>query len=106
MSYDPTRLSNQPALTTASGTSWLIIGGLFSGISIAVLAVLATVAARGLAWGSIAAIIGLYAAMFIVRFTVGSHRRRLRIIAACFLMIAFVGLGSVVTIAAVNWAAL
>ncbi|GAA1218965.1 hypothetical protein GCM10009655_18020 [Rhodoglobus aureus] len=70
------------------------------------LAVLATLPPPGLALAAIAAIIALYAAMLIVRFVVHARRRRLKLIAACFLTIAVVGLGSVIAIATVNWAPL
>ncbi|WP_010202450.1 hypothetical protein [Salinibacterium sp. PAMC 21357] len=106
MSDDPTRLRNQPSLTTASGNSWLIIGALFAAISIGMLAALATLPPSGLALVAIAVIIALYLVMLILRFTVHARRRRLRLIAVCLLSIAAVGLGSVVAIAAINWAAL
>jgi hypothetical protein len=106
MSDDPNRLRNQPALTTASGTSWLIVGGLFSAISVAVLAVLSTLPPSGLAVAAIAVIVGLYLTMFAVRFFVDARKRRLGLIAVCFLTIAFISLSSVIAIAAVNWAAL
>jgi hypothetical protein len=106
MSDDPTRVRNQPSLTTASGSSWLIVGALFAGISIAMLAALATLPPPGLAFAAIAAIAALYAAMLISRFAVHARPRRLKLIAACFLSIAVIGLGSVIAIAAVNWAPL
>jgi len=106
MSDDPNRLRNQPALTTASGTSWLVVGGLFSAIAIAVLAALSTLPPSGLAVAAIAVITGLYLTMFVVRFVVNARKRRLGLIAACFLTIAFIALSSVIAIAAVNWSAL
>ena len=106
MSDDPTLVRNQPALTSASGNSWLIIGGLFSLISMAMLLVLSTLPPPGLSFVAIAITLTLYLAMVVVRFSVHTRTRRLRIIAVCFAVIAFVGLGSVITIAAVNWALL
>ena len=105
MSDDPIRVRNQPALTTASGTTWLIIGALFSGVSIVMLVALAPLPPQGLAVLAIAVIVALYVTMVAVRFLVQARKRRLRLIAASFLAIAFVALGSVVAIAAVTWAA-
>ncbi|MGV8876076.1 MAG: hypothetical protein ACOH1K_01045 [Rhodoglobus sp.] len=106
MSDDPTRLRNQPALTTASGNSWLVIGAAFSLISIGTLTALATFPPAGLAVAAIATIVVLYVAMVIVRFAVARHRRRLGIIAALFLSSAAVGLGAVIAIASAIWAPL
>ncbi|WP_341951928.1 hypothetical protein [Salinibacterium sp. TMP30] len=97
-------MRNQPALTTTSGNSWLIVGALFAAITIATLVALALLPPAGLAFISIVVIVTLYLAMLIVRFVVHGRKRRLRLIAACFLTIALVGLSSVIAIAAVNWA--
>jgi glucan phosphoethanolaminetransferase (alkaline phosphatase superfamily) len=99
-------MRNQPALTTASGSSWLIVGAFFAGISIAMLAVLATLPPPGLAVAAIVAIATLYAAMLVARFVVPVRKRRLKIIATFFLLIAVIGLASVIAIASVNWAPL
>ncbi|MGV8851346.1 MAG: hypothetical protein ACOH1M_02115 [Rhodoglobus sp.] len=104
MSDDSTRLRNQPSLTTASGNSWLIIGALFAGISLAVLGLLVSLPPPGLAIATISVILGLYLFMVIVRFSVHPRKRRLRLLAACLLLIAAAGLGTVIAIAAVNWA--
>lgn len=106
MSDDPSRMRNQPALTTNSGTSWLIVGALFAAITIAMLSALATLPPSGLAFATIAVISALYAGMLIARLLVRTRKLRLRLIAACFLAIALVGLVSVIVIAAVNWAPL
>jgi ABC-type siderophore export system fused ATPase/permease subunit len=106
MSDDPTKMRNQPALTTTSGNSWLIVGALFAAITIATLVVLAMLPPSGLAFTAIVVIVTLYISMIVVRLVVHHRKRRLRIIAACFLAIALVGLSSVITIAAVNWAPL
>jgi uncharacterized protein YacL len=106
MNDDPTKMRNQPALTTTSGNSWLIVGALFAAITIATLAALALLPPAGLAFTAIVVIVTLYLAMLIVKFVVHDRKRRLRILAACFLSIALVGLSSVIAIAAVNWAPL
>lgn len=106
MSDDPTRLRNQPALTTASGNSWLISGALFVIISVAMLIALSKLPPPGLAWIAIILIVTLYAMMLVVRFLVQKRRTRLRFFAACLLAIALISLSSVITIATVNWAPL
>ncbi|QYH36218.1 hypothetical protein [Salinibacterium sp. M195] len=106
MSDDPTRMRNQPALTTATGSSWLVVGALFAAITIATLVALSALPPLGLATATIAVIAVLYGAMIVVRFVVAARRRRLILMAACFIALAGVGLASVIAIAAVNWAPL
>lgn len=106
MNDDPTLVRNQPALTTASGSSWLIVGALFTAISAATLFMLGQLPPSGLAAWAIVTIVILYVAMVIIRFTVHALKTRLRLIAICFLAIALISLGSVTAIAAVNWSAI
>ncbi|WP_173924323.1 hypothetical protein [Agromyces sp. Marseille-P2726] len=82
---DPTRMRNQPALTTSSGRSWLIVGG------IATVLITGTMVALWWRLGSTAALVGaivtvvLFGAMVVVRFTVEHRRRRLGLLAVIFL---------------------
>jgi len=103
MTDDPTRIRNQPALSTSSGAIWLIVGGLFAIISIVVLVPLVTRQPAGLAMGGIVAIVLLYLAMVLVRFRVGALRRRLGWLAACMLAMAVVAMASVLIISTVEW---
>ncbi len=78
-------MRNQPALTTSSGRSWLIVGG------IATVLITGTMVALWWRLGSTAALVGaivtvvLFGAMVVVRFTVEHRRRRLGLLAVIFL---------------------
>jgi hypothetical protein len=78
-------MRNQPALTTSSGRSWLIVG------AIATVLITGTMIALWLRLGSTAALIAaivtvvLFGAMVVVRFTVDHRRRRLGLLAVIFL---------------------
>jgi hypothetical protein len=86
-----TRMRDQPSLTTSSGKSWLILGGLLAVIAIAVLIPLLGQAPAGLALFGICASIALYAAMVIVRLNVPRERGMLGWLAALMIAIAVVG---------------
>jgi hypothetical protein len=81
MDHDPTHLTEQPALTTSTGRSWLVVGGLFALVSLGVLIPLAVIQ------HSLAATVGaitvtvLYLAMVAVRLVVPVGRLRLAILA-------------------------
>ncbi len=86
-----TRVRDQPSLTTSTGKSWLILGGLLSVIAIAVLVPLLSQPPAGLALFGICAIVALYAAMVVVRLNVRSVRVMLGWLAALMIAIALVG---------------
>lgn len=100
---DPTRVREQPALTTSTGAIWLIVGGLFAVVSLGVLIPMATLPGGTVA--VVAAIIvgALYLAMVVVRFAVPSGRRRLGMLAIGMLLIAAVALGAVLIVAGSSW---
>lgn len=98
---DPTRMSDQPALTTSKGRSWLILGGLLTLVSLGVLVTMAVqrMPPTGVA-GTAAVVVGvLYACMIIVRFATPPGRLRLTLLAADMLAIAFVSLLAVLLVA-------
>lgn len=95
---DPTRITNQPSLTTSSGRVWFIVGGLFAAISIATLYWIRNAGAPGVAWFAIVAIVLLYVAMIVVAIVAGPGRRRLGWLAVLMLVMAAVALGSVIVI--------
>jgi len=101
--FDPTRVRNQPALTSANGSTWLIVGGLFALISCGVLAFLIPVQPSGLALVSMIVIVALYAAMIVVRFSVHKQRRRLGWLATLMLTIAAVALTTTVIVSYAEW---
>lgn len=101
---DPTAVSSQPALTTATGTNWLIVGGLFTAIALALLLSLTTLPGSGMV-GIVAAVVVavLYLGMLVARFALPAGRRRLGTLAAGMLTIAGVSLVSVVIAAVGAW---
>lgn len=98
---DPTRMRDQPALTTSQGRSWLILGGLLSLIALGVLVPMAVLKMPpvGVA-GTAAVVVGiLYLCMIIVRFATPPSRLRLGLLAVDMLAIAFVALFAVILVA-------
>ena len=90
---DPTKVRNQPALTTSHGLEWLVIGGISAVVCIGMLLLqLSTDAA--VAIGGAVVVAALYLAMIVVRFAV--RRLRVRLAALAVLL----GVMLVVTIAA------
>ena len=63
---DPTRMRDQPALRTSTGTEWLVIGLVLAGISVAVLLFQDHATSDVVA----AVVVALYVAMLVVRVTV------------------------------------
>ena len=98
---DPTRLTNQPALTTASGNIWLVVGGLFTAIALGVLIPMAALdmAPEGLPLVAVILDVTLYLAIVIVRVTAPPGRLRLGIMAIALLAIAAISLGTVIAVA-------
>ena len=86
-----TRVRDQPSLTTSTGKSWLILGGLLAAIAIAVLIPLLSQEPAGLALFGICASVALYAAMIVVRLNVRPGRGMLGWLAALMIAIAVVG---------------
>ena len=100
---DPTRVRNQPSLTSSNGAIWLVVGGLFAAIAIIVLATLVMRQPAGLAMGAIVAVVVLYIGMALARFLVSPGRLRLGLLAALMLAMAAVALATVIIVASVEW---
>jgi O-antigen/teichoic acid export membrane protein len=100
---DPTRVRNQPSLTSSTGSSWLIVGGLFTLIACVVLGFLIPLQPAGLALVSVIVIVALYAAMIVVRFRVETQRRRLGWLATLMVTIAVVALVTTVVVNFAEW---
>jgi len=98
---DPTRLRDQPALTSSQGRSWLILGGLLSLISLGVLVPMAAMNMdpTGVPLTAAIVIVALYLGMIIVRFATPPGRLRLGLLAIDMLAIAFVAVLAVVLVA-------
>jgi hypothetical protein len=97
-SNDPTRMANQPSLTTSQGTVWLVVGGLMAAIAVVLLLALLAIDTQGIALWAVVVIVLLYLAMVEVRLLVRRLRVRLGLMATCFGAIALVALAAVLTI--------
>jgi hypothetical protein len=95
-----TRVRDQPSLTTSTGKSWLILGGLLGVIAIVVLVPLLSQQPGGVALFGICAIVALYAAMVVVRVNARPGRGMLAWLAAFMIAIALVGVVCVGVVAA------
>ena len=92
MTTDPTRVREQPSLTTSTGAIWLIVGGLFTAISLGVLIPMTALPPIGLALIAAIVVALLYIAMVLCGMLVrDAHRRNL----------AFAWLMSAIAVAAV-----
>src|SRR5690606_22697238 len=95
---DPTRMANQPALTTSSGTIWIVMGALFvlvSAYPLSALLVFERGAAFPMAVTTAAVIVAFYILILITRFAAPQGRRRLQLMAGFFIAmvaLAIVGL--------------
>jgi hypothetical protein len=96
---DPTRLVNQPSLTTSSGAIWLIVGGLYTVIALAVLIAMAMFPPPALALVAAILVAALYLGMVIARLTIPPGRVRLGVMAICLLASATIALGTVIAVA-------
>jgi hypothetical protein len=90
--FDETKVTNQPALTTSTGRSWLVMGGLFTAIVLALLIAMTTLPPPGVAFVAAFVVAALYLGMIVVRLTVAPGRRRLAFLSAGMLAIAAVSL--------------
>src|SRR3954471_13414203 len=99
MSDDPTLVRNQPALTTSSGRIWLIVGGLFTAIALAVLIPMTTLPPQGVALAAAIVIGVLYLGMIAARLAIRPGRLRLGLMATGMLAIAVISLGAVLIVA-------
>ena len=96
---DPTQVRNQPALTTSSGTIWLVVGGLFTAIALGVLVPMTALPPGGVALGAAVADVVLYAVIVAARWLAPAGPIRLRLMAVAMLAIAAVSLGATLVVA-------
>ncbi|HAM27972.1 MAG TPA: hypothetical protein DCP11_15085 [Microbacteriaceae bacterium] len=100
---DPTKVTNQPSLTTSSGRVWLIVGGLFAAIALAVLIPMLTLGSPGVALFGIVAVSGLYLAMIVARLVTPRGRLRLGLMAAFMILMALVSLACILVVFVNEW---
>jgi hypothetical protein len=94
------RVRDQPSLTTSSGRSWLLTGGLLAIIAIGVMIPLLSADPPGLALFGICATVALYAAMVVTRLNARPGRGMLALLATFMICMAIVGLVCVGVVAA------
>ena len=99
MTDDPTLVRNQPALTTDTGNSWLIVGGLFTAISLGVLIAMMSLEPAGVALTAAIIVAALYLSMVVARLTVLRGRLRLTLMACGMLAIAATALTATLIVA-------
>ena len=98
MDDDPTRIGNQPSLTTATGTMWLVVGGVMAAISVVLLLALQQVDSSGIALLGVVIIVVAYLVMVETRLLVRTLRLRLIVLAVFFGVIAATALVFVILI--------
>jgi len=100
--HDETKVTEQPALTFSTGRIWLVVGGLFTAVALAVLIpqAIAALPPRGVPIAAAIIDVILYAGMIVARFTVPVTRlrRRLGLMAIGMLAIAAVSLAAVLVV--------
>ena len=105
---DPTRVTEQPALTRSRGRIWLLVGGAFALVALGVLVPEAVIGLPppGVALAAAVVVVALYAFMVVVRVVVPERRLRLRLglLAIGMLAIALVSLVAVAVVMVASWA--
>ena len=98
---DPTRMREQAAFTTSKGNTWLVGGGLFTLVALAILIPMAVqhLPPRGLALDAAIVVGALYAFMIVVRGAVRVVHHRLWLMGATMMAIAIISLISVAIVA-------
>lgn len=99
---DETKVTEQPSLTFSTGNIWLVVGGLFTAVALAVLVpqTIAGLPPRGVPLAAVIVDVALYAGMLVARFAVPVPRlrRRLGLLAIGMLAIAAVSLIAVLIV--------
>ncbi len=102
---DPGRVTDQAALTTSSGRSWLVVGGILTALTAGFLFWMRDLDPPGVATAGIVTVVALYLGMVAVRFGVGRLRRRLGLLAALTVGICLAFVTCALVIASTEWAA-
>jgi len=104
---DPTRVTSQPALTTASGTSWVVVAALLAAACVFPLSSLLVVdpgPSLPVAVATAVAVGALLLTAVVLRFAVPAGRRRLRALAWCVIALAVVALAGLLVCLAIEGA--
>lgn len=92
-------MRDQPSLTSSSGRSWQLLGGLLALIAIGVMIPMLPLEPAGVALFGICVVVALYAAMVVTRLNVVPGRLMLGLLATFMILIAVVGLVCVAVVA-------
>jgi hypothetical protein len=103
---DPTRVRNQPALTSGPGNSWLIVGAIMTLTAGVIFALALNLQPPGVALIGLLAVLALFICMVFARLTVAPGRVRLGTLAVLLLALSVVSLVGLGIIAWTQWAAL
>jgi hypothetical protein len=96
------RVRDQPALTTASGRTWIVVGGLLTLVSLLILVPMLLLRPPGAAGVGIVLVLFLYIGMLVsMRIPPGSPR--LVTLAVLMIAIAVVALATVIVVAVAEW---
>jgi hypothetical protein len=102
---DSTRVTDQAALTTSSGRSWLVVGGILSALSLVLLFGMRELDPPGVATAGLAAVVVLYLGMVAVRYGVARLRLRLGLLAGLTIAICLVFVVCALVVASAEWSA-
>ena len=100
---NPTKVRNQPSLTTSTGRIWLITGGVFAAIAVAFLIPMLMLRSPGVALFGIIAVTSFYLAMIVARLAAPPGRLRLGLMACSMLAMALVSLGCIIAVFVNEW---
>ncbi|GAT73182.1 hypothetical protein [Microbacterium hydrocarbonoxydans] len=103
---DPTLVRSQPALRTSSGAIWIIVASLFTAVCLVpLIGIIGRGGApAGIAIATAVLLVGLLAAMVVLRLTVSPGPALLRALAVCFIAMALVVLAGMITCVLLVWA--
>jgi hypothetical protein len=100
---DPTKVRSQPALNSGTGNTWLVVGGITTAIAGAFFAFGLQLEPPGLALSGLLAVLLLYAAMLVARFTIKPEPLRLRTLATLLLALSVIALVCLAVVAWTQW---
>jgi multisubunit Na+/H+ antiporter MnhB subunit len=97
---DSQKVFDQRSLTTSTGSIWLVVGGAMTLLCGALLFAMQWLRPPGIGFVGFVAVLVLYAAMVVIRYTVRRKRRRLAVLAILTLLIVavFFVCGGIVTV--------
>lgn len=96
------RVRDQPELTTASGRTWIVVGGLLTLVSLVVLVPMLLLRPPGAAGVGVVLVVFLYIAM-LVSTRIPPGPARLFTLAVLMIAIAVVALATVIVVAVAEW---